>query len=95
MLSAGLESAVAHPAHPLDQRFAAAFFGGLTLYLLACVAFGYVTTKTLNTPRLVVGSVVAMLIPFGTTIPAWASLVLATAMLAMLMVAKRIVAVTR
>jgi low temperature requirement protein LtrA len=95
VLSAGLESAVAHPAHPLDQRFAAAFFGGLALYILACVAFGLITTKALNTPRLIVGSAMAMLIALGTTIPAWASLALATAMLAMLALSKRITLVPR
>ena len=92
VLSLGLESAVAHPAHPLDQRFAAAFFGGLAVYLLSCVAFGYITTKALNIPRLVVGILMTAMIPLGTMIPAWASIALATAVMAVLAVGKRLIA---
>lgn len=88
LLALGLESAVAHPARPLGQHVEAAFFGGISLYLLSCVAFGYVTTKALNAPRLVVGALMAAMIPLGATIPAWASLALATTFLAVLVVAQ-------
>jgi low temperature requirement protein LtrA len=90
ILALGLESAVAHPAHRFDQHIAAAFFGGIALYLLASVAFGYVTTKVLNRPRLAVGFLVSAMIPLGATIPAWASVALVTAILAVLVVAQRL-----
>lgn len=90
ILALGLESAVAHPAHQLDPHIAAAFFGGLALYLLASVTFGLITVKVLNKPRLVVGLMMAAMIPLGTTFPAWGSLALATAILTVLVVAQRI-----
>lgn len=90
ILALGLESAVAHPDHPLHQHIAVAFFGGLAFYLLSCVAFGYLTTKALNTPRLVVGILMAVMIPLCRTFPAWASLALATAILAVLVVGQRL-----
>ena len=90
VLALGLESAVAHPSRPLDQHVTAAFFGGLALYLLACVAFGYVTTGVLNKPRLAVGVVMAAAAPLGATVAAWASVAAVTAILAVLVVAQRI-----
>jgi hypothetical protein len=90
VLSLGLESSVAHPARPLDQHIAAAFFGGLALYLLTCVAFGYITTKALNSPRLVVGFITAAMIPVGAAMPAWASVTLATAIMTVLVIAQRL-----
>jgi low temperature requirement protein LtrA len=95
LLALGLESAITHPAGPFDQHIAATFFGGLALYLLSCVAFGYVTTKALNMPRLVIGSLMAAMIPLGAIIPAWASIVLATAVMAVLVVARRLIAAAR
>jgi low temperature requirement protein LtrA len=90
VLALGLESAVAHPDHRLAQHIATAFFGGLALYLLASVAFGYVTTRVLNRPRLAVGLVMAAAGPLGATVPAWASVTAATAALAVLVIAQRI-----
>ena len=66
---------------PLVGGLAGAFFG---------VLFGYVTTKALNTPRLVVGLLTAAVIPLGSSIPAWASLALATATLGVLVVGQRL-----
>lgn len=90
VLALGLESAVAHPARPFVHQIAAAFFGGLAIYLLASVAFGYVTTKVLNGPRLAVGFVMAASVPLGTTVPAWASVTASTATLAVLVIVQRI-----
>ncbi len=90
LLALGLKSAVEHPTHPFERYVAAAFFGGLALYLLASVAFGYVTTRRLNTARLVVGLLMGALIPLGAAIPAWAALVAATAILGVLVAAQRI-----
>ena len=95
LLALGLESAVAHPAKPFGQHIAVAFFGGLALYLVSCVAFGYVTTKALNAPRLLVGFLMAVMVPFATRIPAWESLVLATGIMAVLVVGQRLIRARR
>jgi len=90
LVALGLKSAIAHPDHPFEPHVTAALFGGLALYLITHVAFGYTATKVLNRPRLAVGLLMAALIPLGTVIPAWAALVLATAILAVLVAAQRL-----
>ena len=89
LVALGLKTAIGHPDHPFEPYITAAFFGGLALYLIAYVAFGYTTTKVLNTARLTVGLLMAALIPLGAVIPAWSALVLATAILAVLLAAQR------
>lgn len=88
-LALGPKSAIAHPHAPLELHIAVAFFGGLALFLLSHVAFAYLTTRRLNVPRLGVGLLMAGLIPFGITRPAWESLVLATSIMVVLVSAQR------
>jgi len=91
LIALGLKSAIAHPARPFEQHIAGSFFGGLGLYLLAHVAFRYRMTKLLNIPRLCAGVLMVAMIPLGSTIPAWISLTLATAVLVVVVVPQRLI----
>jgi hypothetical protein len=89
LLALGIKYAIAHPDHPLEPYAAGAFFGGLSMYLLGNVAFGWLMTGRLNVLRLVVALVLVALIPVGASIPAAASLTLATAIMVVLVAAQR------
>lgn len=90
LVALGPESAIGHPHQPFDSQIAGAFFGGLALYLLAHVGFQYVTTRRLNVPRLAVGLLMAVLVPFGMVRPAWESVALATSIMAVLVWTQRL-----
>jgi low temperature requirement protein LtrA len=91
LIALGPKAAVTHPFHPFPGHIASAFFGGLALYLLGHAAFGVIMLKRLNTPKLVVGLLMAALIPFGLVRPAWESLVLSTVIMAVLVTAQRLI----
>lgn len=89
LLALGIKYSIAHPDHPLEPYAAGAFFGGLAMYLLGNVAFGWRMTGRLNVLRLVVALVLVALIPVGASIPAAASLIVATAIMVILVAAQR------
>jgi low temperature requirement protein LtrA len=60
----------------LEPEAAFALFGGVAIYLLALVAFRWRHVHTLNRRRFILALVLFALIPVGTTMPAWASVLL-------------------
>lgn len=89
LIALGPKAAIAHPDHQFESHIAGAFFGGLALYLIGHAAFGYIMLRRLNVPKLVVGLIMASLIPLGIVRPAWESLVLATSIMTLLVAAQR------
>lgn len=89
LVALGPKTAIAHPHEPFPSHIAGAFFGGLALFLLGHVGFEHITTRRTNVPRLAVGLLVLPLIAVAVVRPAWESLVLATAIMAVLVSAQR------
>lgn len=81
MMSLGLKKVFAHLGDPLEFGGMLVLYGGVSLYLLAHVAFRWRNLHTLNGQRLAVGLLLAALIPVGTLLPALAALVLLTVIL--------------
>lgn len=90
LIALGPRAAIPQPGEPFESYIAGAFFGGLALFLLGHVGFEYLTTKRLNIPRLAVGLLMFSLIGFGMVRPAGESLVLATSVMAVLVLTQRI-----
>ena len=82
----GLKYTISHPHDALSAPIAAAFFGGVGLYLLAHVAFRRVMLGDVNWARLVTGLMLFALIPAGTQVDAWISQFVITALMAMVIV---------
>ncbi len=84
LVALGLKKTLIDIDSPLKLIVSVALFGGLALYLVAHIAFRLRNTRTLNVQRLVAAIVLVLLIPAGATLPALASLGLATAVLVVL-----------
>jgi len=82
----GLKFTIGHPHDALSGPIAAAFFGGVGLYLLAHVAFRRVMLGDVNWARLVTGLMLFALIPAGPQVDAWISQFVITALMAMVIV---------
>jgi low temperature requirement protein LtrA len=63
-----------------------ALLGGIALYLLGLVGFRYRQTHTWNRNKVILVPVLLVLVPVATSIPALASLAIATAFLALLVI---------
>jgi low temperature requirement protein LtrA len=82
LLALGLKKTLAHVSDPLELVPATALVGGVSLYLLALVAFRLRNVRTLGRQRLGCAVVVLFLIPLAEHIPSLATLSLLTAMTA-------------
>ena len=81
LVAMGLKKTLGHVDHHLDLVPAFALFGGLAIYLLGHVAFRYRNVHTLNRQRLGLALVLFALVPVATSIPAWAALLIPTALI--------------
>jgi low temperature requirement protein LtrA len=86
----GLEEVLAHTDEHLHWETAFGLCGGIALYLLGLVAFRYRQKHDWNRFKPVCAALVLILIPIATTIPALATLAIATALLAALVSAEHI-----
>ncbi|HWM08777.1 MAG TPA: low temperature requirement protein A [Solirubrobacteraceae bacterium] len=84
LFALGVEQVVGHVDEPLVIEASAALFGGVSLYLLAHVAFRLRNLGTLNRQRLVAAVVLAACIPLGTELESPVALAVATAIVAAL-----------
>jgi low temperature requirement protein LtrA len=82
----GLEEVLAHTDEHLDWVTAFGLCGGIAVYLLGLVAFRYRQKRDWNRYKPVCALAVLILIPIATTIPALATLAIATALLATLVI---------
>ena len=81
LLALGMKKTLEHVEDPLKTVPAVAMYGGMALYLLAHVAFRLRNIHTLNTQRLVVAGVLALLVPLALELPALAALALLAAVM--------------
>jgi low temperature requirement protein LtrA len=79
LVALGLKKTLNHAGDPLDLVPAAALVGGVSVYLLAIVAFKARSLRIVSRDRLVAGLAVLVLIPLGVRIPSLATLALLTA----------------
>jgi low temperature requirement protein LtrA len=86
----GLKTVIAHTNADLHWVTAFALFGGIAMYLLGLVAFRYRQRHTLNRNKPVCAAALLVLIPVAAAIPALASLGIATALLAVLVIREHI-----
>jgi len=86
MTAFGLKTVIAHTGAHLHWVTSFALLGGIATYLLGLVAFRYRHKRTWNRNKLIAAAVLLALIPVGTVIPALATLAIATALLALLIV---------
>jgi low temperature requirement protein LtrA len=86
----GLEEVLAHTDEHLHWVTAFGLCGGIALYLLGLVAFRYRQKGDWNRFKPVCAALVLILIPIATTIPALATLAIATALLAALVGAEHV-----
>ena len=84
LFALGVEQVVGHVDEALEAEAATALFGGISLYLLAHVAFGWRVLGTVNRQRLAAGIVLLACIPLGTELEALPSLAVACALIALL-----------
>jgi low temperature requirement protein LtrA len=84
----GLEEVLGHTDEHLHWVTAFGLCGGIALYLLGLVAFRYRQKHDWNRFKPICAALVLILIPIGTTIPALATLAIATALLAVLVAAE-------
>ncbi|MEI6373737.1 MAG: low temperature requirement protein A [Actinomycetes bacterium] len=91
VVSLGVFTALTEPTAPLSLVVSTAFFGGLAIYLLTLVLFRWRTTGDVNRRRLALAVVMVVLIPIGTLLSGWVSLMLAAALMVLLMVLQRTV----
>lgn len=82
----GLKAVIAHTDAHLHWITSFALSGGIAIYLLGLVAFRYRHNRTWNHKKLTASAALAALIVIGTLIPALATLAIATALLAVLIV---------
>jgi low temperature requirement protein LtrA len=81
LVALGLKKTVADVTAPLPAEIAAALCGGTALYLAAHVAFRFRLTYTVNRERLAAAVLLAALVPVGTLLPAWATVLMVTAVM--------------
>jgi low temperature requirement protein LtrA len=86
----GLEEVLAHTEDHLHLVPAVGLCGGIALYLLGLVAFRYRQKGDWNRYKPVAAALILILIPIATTIPALATLAIATALLAALVAAEHV-----
>jgi low temperature requirement protein LtrA len=86
LLALGLKKSLEHVGDPLKVVPSAALLGGLALYLLAHVAFRWRNVHRFSVQRLVCAIVLVALIPLAVEIPALATMAVAAAILAALIV---------
>lgn len=84
LVALGLKKTIAHVTDPLHPEIAAALCGGAALYLLGHVLFRWRMTHTVARERLAVAVLLAAAIPLGTVLAAWATLLMVTAVIALL-----------
>ena len=84
LFALGVEQVVGHVDEALKAEAATALFGGVSLYLLAHVAFELRIAGTVNRQRLAAGIVLLACIPLGTELEALAALAVACALIALL-----------
>jgi low temperature requirement protein LtrA len=90
MTAFGLKETIAHTGEDLEWVSAFALLGGIATYLGGLVAFRWRQKHTLNRNKPVAGIVMLALIPPATTIPALATLAIATGLLALLVIVEHI-----
>jgi len=81
LLALGLKKVFADLDSPLKLTIATALFGGVALYLLGHLLFRRRNMHSWNVQRAVALVVLLALVPLGTAVPAWVSLVLLTSVL--------------
>ncbi len=86
MTAFGLKTVIAHTGSDLEWVTSFALLGGIATYLLGLVAFRYRHIRTWNRNKLLVSGALVALVPLGTAIPALATLAIATALLALLVI---------
>ncbi len=79
LVALGLKKTLNHAGDPLDLVPTVALVGGVSLFLLAIVAFKARSIRIVNRERVIVGLAVLALIPLGERIPSLATLALLTA----------------
>ncbi len=84
LVALGLKKTIAHVTDPLHLEIAAALCGGAALYLLGHVLFRWRMTHSVARERLAVAVLLAAAVPLGTVLAAWVTLLLVTAVLALL-----------
>jgi low temperature requirement protein LtrA len=75
LVALGLKTVIAHATDPLHVETGAALAGGLALYLIGHVLFRWRFTHTINRERLGVAVLLAALVPFVPSMPAWVALI--------------------
>jgi low temperature requirement protein LtrA len=81
LLALGLKKVFADLDSPLKLTIATALFGGVALYLLGHLLFRRRNMHSWNVQRAVALVVLLALVPLGTVVPSWVSLVLLTSVL--------------
>jgi low temperature requirement protein LtrA len=80
----GLKAVTTDTGEQLDLVTSFALLGGIATYLLGLVAFRYRQKRTWNRNKLIAATVLVLLIPLGTAIPALATMAIGGALLAVL-----------
>ena len=86
LLALGLKKTLEHVGDPLKVVPATALLGGLALYLVAHVFFRYRNVHRISWQRLLVAAVLVALIPAAVELPALATIAIAAALLAAVIV---------
>ncbi len=86
LVALGLKKTIGDVTHELDYVVAFALLGGVALYLLGHVAFRFRHIHTINRQRLLVAIGLLAFLPAAVTIPALATLAIATAALCAMIV---------
>lgn len=84
LVALGLKKTLLDVEAPLKALAVVALFGGLSMYLLAHVAFRLRNTRTLNIQRLVTAILLLALIPVGIALPAGGALSIVTVVVVLL-----------
>lgn len=82
--SFGLKTTIGHTGEHLEWVASFALLGGVAIYLLGLVAFRYRHKHSWNRNKLIAAAVMLTLVPVGATIPALATLAIASGILALL-----------
>jgi low temperature requirement protein LtrA len=77
LVALGMKTAIAHSGDHLHAVTAFALLGGVAIYLLGLVAFRYRQVHTINRRRLGLASVLLILVPVATAVPALIALAVA------------------
>jgi low temperature requirement protein LtrA len=90
LVALGLKKTLGHVEDPLKTVPAVAMLGGVSLYLLAHVAFRWRNVHRFSTQRVLCAVLLAALIPLGVELPALATLAILAAVLAVLIAYERV-----